>query len=96
MPKKFLRKRKLLSRDRSAHTAKRMCRASKSRNSRNCRLETESMKCQNFFFFFLNVSHMVFSSVLSFLLSTHSVDCAVPPLLSIHMLIVHFFFRSPR
>ena len=46
MPKKILRKRKLLSRDRSAHTAKRMCRASKSRNSRNCRLETESMKCQ--------------------------------------------------
>ena len=46
--------------------------------------------------FFFNVSHIAFSSVLSFLLSTHSVDCAVPLLLSIHMLIVHFFFRSPR
>ena len=28
---------------------------------------------------------MPFSSVLSFLLSTHSVDCAVPLLLSIHL-----------
>ena len=27
---------------------------------------------------------MAFSSVLSFLLSTHSVDCAVPLLLSVH------------
>ena len=29
-------------------------------------------------------SHMAFSSVLSFLLSTHSVDCAVPLVLSIN------------
>ena len=35
-----------------------------------------------------------FSSVLSFLLSTHSVDCAVPRLLSIHMLIVPLPFSS--
>ena len=34
--------------------------------------------------FFILMSHMAFSSVLSFLLSTHSVDCAVPVLLSIH------------
>ena len=33
---------------------------------------------------------MAFSSVLSILLSTHSVDCAVPLLLSIHVLIVPF------
>ena len=33
---------------------------------------------------------MAFSSVLSFLLSTHSIDCAVPLLLSIHVLIVPF------
>ena len=50
---------------------------------------------------------MAFSSVLSLLLSTHSVDCAGPLLLSIHrvnsalflpftMLIVPFFVRSPR
>ena len=34
---------------------------------------------------------MAFISVFSFLLSTHSVACAVPMLLSIHMLIVPFF-----
>ena len=63
----------------------------RSRNSRNCRLETESVK---FPIFFLCQSHMAFSCVLSFLLSTHSIDCAVPLLLSIHVLIVPFFFRS--
>ena len=41
-------------------------------------------------------SHMAFSCVLAFLLSTHSIDCAVPLLLSIHVLIVPIFFRSPR
>ena len=54
----------------------------------------KNKKC--LFFVFLMSSHMTFSSVLSFLLSTHIVDCAVPLLLSIHMLIVHFFFRSLR
>ena len=67
----------------------------RSRKSRGIR-GIADVKRNPFFFFFFNVSHMAFSSALSFLLSTHSLDCAVPLLLSIHMLIVHFFFRSPR
>ena len=39
-------------------------------------------KKKDFFFFFLK-SHMAFSSVLPFLLPTHSVDCAV------HLLLCH-------
>ena len=49
-----------------------------------------------FFFFFKCQSYMAFSSVLSFLLSTHSFRCTVPLLLSIHMLIVPFFFSLLR
>ena len=37
-----------------------------------------------FIIFLMSVTHVVFTSVLSFLLSTHSVYCAVPLLLSIH------------
>ena len=36
----------------------------------------------DYFFFFLNQSHMAFNSVLPFVLPTHSVDCAVHLLLS--------------
>ena len=63
-----------------------------------------------FFFFFKYQSHMAFSSVLPFLLPTHSVDCAVHLLLShsrallvsstlfhpFTVLIMPFFFGSPR
>ena len=62
-----------------------------------------------FFFFFLK-SHMAFSSVLPFLLPTHSVDCAVHLLLChsrallvnsalflpFTALIMPFIFSSPR
>ena len=62
------------------------------------------------FFFFKYQSHMAFSSVLPFLLPTHSVDCAVHLLLShsrallvssalfhpFTVLIMPFFFSSPR
>ena len=64
---------------------------------------------KNFFFFFLK-SHMAFSSVLPFLLPTHSVDCAVHLLLChsrallvnsalflpFTVLIMPFIFSSPR
>ena len=57
-----------------------------------------------------NISHMAFSSVLPFLLPTHSVNCAVHLLLChsrallvnsalflpFTVLIMPFFFRSPR
>ena len=63
-----------------------------------------------FFFFFFLKSHMAFSSVLSFLLPTHSVDCAVHLLLChsrallvnsalflpFTALIMPFIFSSPR
>ena len=62
------------------------------------------------FFFYKYQSHMAFSSVLPFLLPTHSVDCAVHLLLShsrallvssalfhpFTALIMPFFFSSPR
>ena len=41
------------------------------------------LKQKQFFFFFKYQSHMAFSSVLPFLLLTHSVDCAV------HLLLCH-------
>ena len=63
-----------------------------------------------FFFFFFFKSHMAFSSVLPFLLPTHSVDCAVHLLLChsrallvnsalflpFTALIMPFIFSSPR
>ena len=63
-----------------------------------------------FFFFFFLKSHMAFSSVLPFLLPTHSVDCAVHLLLChsrallvnsalflpFTALIMPFIFSSPR
>ena len=55
-------------------------------------LENSKKKKKKKFFF---QSHMAFSSVLSFLLSTHSVGCTMPLLLSIHMLILPFFFSLP-
>ena len=66
--------------------------------SGRCRLERNLENSNKFFFFFFFKcqSHMAFSYVLSFLLSTHSVGCTMPLLLSIHMLILPFFFSLPR
>ena len=72
-------------------------------------LTKKKKKKKNFFFFFLK-SHMAFSSVLPFLLPTHSVDCAVHLLLChsrallvnsalflpFTALIMPFIFSSPR
>ena len=73
-------------------------------------LLTKKKKKKKIFFFFLNYqSHMAFSSLLPFLLRTHSVDCAVHLLLShsralfvssalfhpFTALIMPFFFSSP-
>ena len=67
-------------------------------------------KKKKLFFFFKYQSHMAFSSVLPFLLPTHSVNCAVHLLLChsrallvnsaiflpFTVLIMPFFFSSPR
>ena len=69
-----------------------------------------SIAILKFFFFFKHQSHMAFSSVLPFLLPTHSVNCAVHLLLChsrallvnsalflpFTALIMPFFFSSPH
>ena len=74
-----------------------------------CPLNKAEMMPLCFFyqFFFKCQLHMLLALFCPFLLSTHSVDCAVPLLLSVHRinsalfppftaLIVPFFFSSPR
>ena len=69
-------------------------------------LLTKKNTTNYYYYFFKCQSHMAFSSVLSFLLSAHSIDCAVSLLLSVYRvnsalflpftaLIAPFFFSSP-